>query len=800
MNTPLEALKRKLSGFSPVVRYVRKASQRWPPRPEEFWKHGRRMLVVLVAICIGFLLKVQRRRITQSGWLEEERNSRRAKLMASIERGEDSAEEVIDMIDDLGKVSHEDPAISPAISSACDLIDKETNSLLAKIAGLNVLPELDLNDQCNMSEALENLQRYATDITEYEAVLQKHCSWIDFYIIRRQTYLTSYNEALSLLRNQFWERWRRVGMLVTRMRRQLIFVAISSGLSILFGALNASRYHYQAMVINMGTNLALGESNLNVTPTVKAMLLNEVVCLFVDIIRYQVSSFGKKEAIRELKVDIFTKLISQDIEWLERQDRYRLRSLVGSCGNTITSLLDYPVRAVENITKAAWSLFLLSKWNSRLGLILLLLLPLQVGVTEALHSFQEYLEHHYFFVPNLRGSINTMWQALVDLHAFQTLRTFGREPKEIDRFKQYTDLTGELTERGRILYRLFDPLEALMDNGVEIFTLWYGGQLALRKKMDFGDLSSFLIVAKNTFNNVHKLQRSVLLLSDEVLEKVERLMNLLNQKPRIGLGGTLPAPQKGEWHIEFQNVNFRYPSRPQALVLDEVSFEIRAGQCVGLVGHTGAGKSTITALCVRLYDPDSGRILLNGQDLRLYNVTDVRRGLGVVSQDLALLERTIRENVVYGLSDGKQDEETIEKVLRLYEANEFFDENVFPNGIDTKVGEQGKSLSGGQRQRLALARAMMKDPKCIILDEATSALDELSMRKIIEQVESSRKLGMTTIIIAHRLSNLRYVDKLVVMEKGRVVEEGTRRELLQIPDGHYRALVDSATLEDEHEL
>eukprot|EP00397_Hematodinium_sp_SG-2012_P024373 GEMP01025382.1.p1 GENE.GEMP01025382.1~~GEMP01025382.1.p1 ORF type:complete len:501 (+),score=120.70 GEMP01025382.1:868-2370(+) len=465
------------------------------------------------------------------------------------------------------------------------------------------------------------------------------------------------------------------------------------------------------------------------------MMLSEFLCLVVDILRTQVSSLGKREAVRKLKVDLFTQLITQDLEWLEKQDIYRIRALVGSCGSTLTSLLDYPTLAVENLARLASNLAMLTKWNAPLACALMLVLPAKILLIEGLRKVQNRLED-YLFVPDLRGAFKSVWQALVDPRSFRVLRSFGRENCEIARFDLYAAMTEQLEERSHVLYRVFDPLQALLDHSVEIFTLWYGGRLALAGKMNFGDLSSFLLVANNAFDNVMTLHRSHTMLSQGVLGKVPR------------------------------------------------------GECIGIVGHTGAGKSTIAALLLRLYDPDSGSILIDGLDLRQYNVTELRKSMGVVSQDLVMLEETIRDNVTYAVPDSSDEE--VKEVLVRCEAGIFYDEATFPQQLDTKVSQ----LSGGQKQRLGLARALLKNPKCCILDEATSALDEISMKKVIEEVESRRKRGMTTLVIAHRLSNFRFVTNLVILENGHVAEAGTKHELSLRVGGVYKSLLDTSRLEE----
>jgi ABC-type multidrug transport system fused ATPase/permease subunit len=241
--------------------------------------------------------------------------------------------------------------------------------------------------------------------------------------------------------------------------------------------------------------------------------------------------------------------------------------------------------------------------------------------------------------------------------------------------------------------------------------------------------------------------------------------------------------QKINGNLAFDNVNFHYPSRSEIEVLKGVSFEARTGQKVAIVGPSGSGKSTMAALILQFYHPQSGTILFDHLPAADYSLTDIRNQVAIVPQDVMLFGGTIQENIAYGKLSASKEE--IVQAAQRANAHQFV--TSFPEGYDTVVGERGVKLSGGQRQRIAIARALLKNPSILILDEATSSLDSESERLVQEALEELMK-NRTSIIIAHRLSTIREADKIIVLEKGTVIESGNHEELLSNEKGLYRYL------------
>lgn len=261
---------------------------------------------------------------------------------------------------------------------------------------------------------------------------------------------------------------------------------------------------------------------------------------------------------------------------------------------------------------------------------------------------------------------------------------------------------------------------------------------------------------------------------------MQRLGDILNSRSEAHT--VMPALPAVQGSITFDQVRFRYQSGAQP-ALQDLSLRLAAGDVVGIVGRSGSGKSTLTKLVQRMYRPDQGRVLIDGIDIATIDASSLRRQIGVVLQENVLFNRSIRGNIA--LSDPGTPLQLVMQAARMAGAHDFIAE--LPEGYDTRVGEQGSTLSGGQRQRIAIARALLANPRILILDEATSALDYES-ESIIQQNMRDICRGRTVLIIAHRLSTVRQADRIIVMDRGTIVEEGTHAELLQREGGHFAAL------------
>ena len=313
-----------------------------------------------------------------------------------------------------------------------------------------------------------------------------------------------------------------------------------------------------------------------------------------------------------------------------------------------------------------------------------------------------------------------------------------------------------------------------------IFLFWYGARLVIADELSVGQLVAFNVL-------VASVTRPIMSLVDlwrefqEISIALERLNDVFDSKPEqdIAQKGLIHMPPiRG--HIKFENVTFRYPTRPDKNALQSINLEIYPGQTIALVGRSGSGKSTFANMLLRLHEPNEGRIFIDGYDLRQVSINSLRSQIGVVPQDVFLFSGTIRENIAFGDPDAPLEQ--VVGASMLAGAHEFVSE--LPLGYETKIGERGQSLSGGQKQRIAIARALFKKPRILIFDEATSALDTESERAIQQNLDQILK-DRTTFIIAHRLSTVRGADLIVVMDRGAIIEVGTHYSLMEQKGIYY---------------
>jgi subfamily B ATP-binding cassette protein MsbA len=354
----------------------------------------------------------------------------------------------------------------------------------------------------------------------------------------------------------------------------------------------------------------------------------------------------------------------------------------------------------------------------------------------------------------------------------RTIKAFATEPMEIQRFKERNYLSYRAMMDGVRTSAALRPLVELIGAGGIAFVLWYGGHQIVRGELDFGGLSSFLLTLNLVAQSMQTLG-SINVTRQQVLAAAERVYReVLDVHPEVQeLPGALPMPPI-VGHVRFEGVSFAY-HRGGRLVLDDITFEMKPGTVVAVVGHSGAGKSTLADLIPRFYDPTSGRVLIDGIDIRTVQIASLRKQIGIVPQETLLFGGTIRDNIAYAVPDAT--EEQVIEAAKAAHAHEFIQR--LEKGYQTLVGERGVRLSGGERQRIAIARAILKNPRILILDEATSSLDTAS-ESLVQQALEELMRGRTTLVIAHRLSTVVNADQILVLEHGRIVEQGTHQELL----------------------
>lgn len=370
------------------------------------------------------------------------------------------------------------------------------------------------------------------------------------------------------------------------------------------------------------------------------------------------------------------------------------------------------------------------------------------------------------------------------LQGISNVKAFSNEWYEVDRYRRSLKQVVKMAIKNGQFRGLFISFLLFSVFGAIVLVVWYGTGLMQVGQLSFGDLTAFVVYTAfvgGTMAGFADLYSQL----QKTLGATQRVRELLRADPEAIQTNNEPVEEqfKLSGQVNLQQVAFSYPSRKELPVLKEINIQAEPGQQIALVGQSGAGKTTIAALLLRFYEPDDGQILFDGRPAKAIPLSQLRKQMALVPQDVILFGGTIRENIAYGKPEAVLDE--IQAAAQQAHAHEFI--TSFPEGYETMVGERGIKLSGGQRQRIAIARAILKDPVILILDEATSSLDSASESLVQEALDNLRK-NRTSFIIAHRLSTIRNADKIIVLENGVVRETGTHQQLIALDEGVYRNL------------
>ncbi|HVH52321.1 MAG TPA: ABC transporter ATP-binding protein, partial [Gaiellaceae bacterium] len=366
------------------------------------------------------------------------------------------------------------------------------------------------------------------------------------------------------------------------------------------------------------------------------------------------------------------------------------------------------------------------------------------------------------------------------------VKAFAQEPAEEEKFRRRSELVFDQTLRANRQRATYVPLISFVPLLAQAAVLLVGARMVARGQLSPGSFSAIFLYLGMLVTPLRSLGMWVGQ-AQRATASGERIFQVLDEPEEVAdrPNGTSQVPGTG--HVRFEHVSFEYlPGRP---VLEDVDLDIEPGRTIALIGHTGSGKTTLTSLVPRFYDPSAGRVLVDGIDVREYKLTPLRRAIGVISQDPFLFSATVRENIAFGrgeLSDGE-----MERVARAAQAHEFIER--LANGYDTVIGERGITLSGGQRQRLAIARALAVDPRILILDDATASVDATTEAQIRVGLRAAME-NRTTLIIAHRLSTIALADEIVVLDEGRVAARGTHEQLVAT-SAVYREIYEHGLLE-----
>ena len=487
-----------------------------------------------------------------------------------------------------------------------------------------------------------------------------------------------------------------------------------------------------------------------------------------------------EKSLADIRRDTYFKLITLPMNFFSNRRVGELNSRISAdlsqIQDAITTTLAEMIRQLILLAGGITFLVIVS---GKLTLTLLAMLPVLIVVAVVFGRFIRKLSRQ---AQDKLAESNTVVEET--LQGIASVKAFVNEAYEAGRYDRNLRDVVKLAVKGAKFRGLFASFIVFCLFGAIVAVIWYGSILVSHHELTIGNLTEFVIygifvaASMGSFPELYANMQKAVGASERVLEILEE------HGEEVSIRESENAiKQKIEGNLSFSDVVFSYPSRPELTVLDGVSFNADAGQKVAIVGPSGSGKSTMAALILQFYKPQSGMISFDGMPSESYSLTDIRNQVAIVPQDVMLFGGTILENIAYGkLSATKED---IIQAAQRANAHQFIIS--FPEAYDTVVGERGVKLSGGQRQRIAIARALLKNPSILILDEATSSLDSESERLVQEALEELM-IGRTSIIIAHRLATIREADKIIVLEKGKIIESGNHQELISNEQGLYKYL------------
>lgn len=510
--------------------------------------------------------------------------------------------------------------------------------------------------------------------------------------------------------------------------------------------------------------------------TLGGILLIQAVFSYFRIITFVNVS---EKALADLRQHTFNHLIRLPVHFFDKRRVGELNSRISSdislLQETLTSTLAEFIRQIIIIVGGITLLVITS---GRLTLFMLAVLPavvlLSVWFGRFIRSFSRKAQKEV-------ADSNTIVEET--LQGIKSVKAYTNETFEVNRYHEKTSEIARIGIKGGKYRGAFSSFLIFGLFGALVAVIWKGATLLASGEINAGQLFSFVLYSGFIGGTIGGLA-NVFTRIQRFLGATEDLFAIFEEETEVlAPGEELQAEEIIRGEVRFDNVSFRYPIRPEETVLKEIGITIPSKKLTALVGPSGAGKTTMTALLMGFYKPESGRILFDGKHAEQFSLSALRKQIALVPQDIFLFGGTIRENIAYGKPGASEEE--IHDAADKANALEFIDQ--FPEKMDTLVGERGTQLSGGQRQRIAIARAVLKDPEILILDEATSSLDSESEKLVQDALEKLMK-NRTSIVIAHRLSTIRKADQILVMEKGSVVESGTHQELLNVPNGIYRNL------------
>ena len=511
-----------------------------------------------------------------------------------------------------------------------------------------------------------------------------------------------------------------------------------------------------------------------------ALLILSLIYALSSSLRYYTVMWIGERVVADIRSAVYEHVITMDLTFFEVTKSGEVLSRLTTDTTLVQSVVGAGVSiALRSAFILAGSLVMLFVTSSRLGILLFGLLPVVVLPIliygRKVRRLSRETQDRVADSSGIAGEV---------LNAIQVVQAFTMEALQSRRFSDAVEHSFDAARRRLSVAALLSGIIVLSAFGAVVVVLWVGARSVIDGSISAGTLVQFLFYATLVAGSTtaigevwSEVQRAV--------GAMERLMGILDNKPAITSSSeSRPFPSDGNNHIVMDDVSFHYPSRPGQLALDSYSLDISPGENLALVGPSGAGKSTVFQLLLRFYDPGSGAIRLDGIDIRDADLLKLRSRIGIVPQQTVLFSGNVMENIRFG-NPNATDDEVINAAQAAY-ADDFIRQ--LPQGYQTFLGEKGARLSGGQQQRIAIARAVLKDPPVLLLDEATSSLDAES-ENLLQQALQELMVNRTVIVIAHRLATVKKVDRIIVMDEGRIVDSGSHDDLTA-KEGIYARLAE----------
>jgi ATP-binding cassette, subfamily B, bacterial len=546
------------------------------------------------------------------------------------------------------------------------------------------------------------------------------------------------------------------------------------------------------LVLSTGTSLVFPKLIGNIIEVIEGkskFTINQVTLILFGVLIFQaVFSFFRiylftkvsERTMLDIRSDVFGKIITLPVSFLEQRRVGELTSRITSDVSQLQGLLSFTIAELfRQIATLVVGLGILFYTSWKLTLFMLATFPVLVIASV---FFGRYMRRLSKKAQDELAAANVV--AEETLQSVNVVKAFTNEHLEVKRYEIILEKVVTLSMEAASFRGGFISFIIFALFGGIVGVVWYGAGLVESGEFGLSDLFTFILYTTfigASISGMGDLYAQI----NKTVGASERIFEILEETPEVTLAESeRPIVRPVQGNISYRDVHFSYPSRKDLPVLKGLSFDVNAGEKIALVGYSGAGKSTIIQLLMRLYNYDSGEILIDGKPLTSYGISELRKNIAIVPQEVMLFGGSIFENISYGKPSATKEE--VYEAAKKANALEFID--TFPDKFETIVGERGIKLSGGQRQRIAIARAVLKDPKILILDEATSSLDAES-EKLVQIALDELMQNRTSIVIAHRLATIRKVDNIYVIRDGRVVESGTHQQLTTMDKGLYASLI-----------